>query len=314
MALRVAFVGTGAIGVPSYEALAASRHHLVAVVTQPDRPAGRGLKLQPSPVKRAAMRHRHTIFQPERISSTEALDPLRDLHPDVLVVCAYGQILPPEVLELPRLGCLNLHASLLPRHRGASCIQAAIRAGDTETGMTLMWMDRGLDTGDILLARSLIIGEEETAGELHDRLAELAPGLLVEGLDLLEAGRAPRHPQDSSRATYAPKLGKEDGRIDWSWSAEEIRLHIRAMNPWPSAFTVVAWEGGRKMLKIFRSAPGAETGGRPGEILEVGPEGILVRAGVGSLRLQEVQIEGRARMDAAACARGLRLAPGTVLG
>lgn len=314
MALRVVYVGTGEIGVPSYEALAGSPHELAAVVTQPDRPAGRGLELQPSPVKRAALRHHHTIFQPERISSEAALEQLRYLNPDVLVVCAYGQLLKPAVLELPRLACLNLHASLLPRHRGASCIQAAIRAGDAETGMTLMWMDRGLDTGDILLARTLAIRADETAGELHDRLALLAPELLLEGLALLEAGRAPRRPQDASLATYAPKLSREDGRIDWLWTSAAIGRHVRAMAPWPCASTAVTVDGLPRMLKVFRAAPGVETGGRPGEVLRLGPEGVLVRAGEGSIWLRELQVQGRARMAAEACARGLRLEPGAILG
>jgi methionyl-tRNA formyltransferase len=313
LALRVVFVGTGEIGVPGYEALAASGHDVVGVVTQPDRPAGRGLELLASPVKRAALRHHHAIFQPEKINAEAALEQLRYLKPDVLVVCAYGQILRPAVLELPRLACLNLHASLLPRHRGASCIQAALRAGDRETGMTLMWMDRGLDTGDILLAESIRIGSEETAGELHDRLAGLGPALLLKGLKLLEAGQAPRIPQDPDRATYAPKLGKEDGRIDWALSQGEIDRHIRAMTPWPSAFTYLEAEGGRKMLKIFKTILSNRARGRPGEVLSVDSHGILVAAGEGGLLLREVQVEGRARMPAEACARGLRLQPGAVL-
>jgi methionyl-tRNA formyltransferase len=314
LALRVVFVGTGQIGVPAYEALAASEHEVVAVVTQPDRPAGRGLELQASPIKQAALRHHHQIFQPEKINAEAALQQLRYLQPDVMVVCAYGQILRPAVLELPRLACLNLHASLLPRHRGASCIQAALRAGDRTTGMTLMWMDQGLDTGDIMLAESLTIREDETAGELHDRLAALGPSLLLKGLKLLETGQAPRIPQDPDRVTYAPKLGKGDGQIDWTLPHLEIDRHIRAMTPWPSAYTFVPVEGERKMLKIFKTTLANEAVGAPGEVLRVDSQGILVAAGAGGLLLREVQLQGRARMSAEACARGLRLQAGLVLG
>jgi methionyl-tRNA formyltransferase len=311
--MRVVFVGTGEIGVPSYEAIAASRHEVVGVVTQPDRPAGRKLELTASPVKQSALRLHHSIFQPEKINSEAALEQLRYLKPDVLVVCAYGQILRPPVLELPRLACLNLHASLLPRHRGASCIQAAIRAGDRRTGLTLMWMDRGLDTGDILLAETTPISQEDTAGTVHDRLAGLGPRLLLRGLDLLEAGKAPRLPQDPDQATYAPKLSKTDGHINWSLPQKEIDRHIRSMTPWPSAYSYLEVEGQRKHLKIQRTILSNRASGAPGEILRIDEHGILVAAGQGGLLLREVQVEGRSRMHAAACARGLRIGVGMVL-
>lgn len=312
--MRVVFVGTGEIGVPSYEALADSRHEVVGVVTQPDRPAGRGLELAPSAVKRVARARGHALFQPEKINQPDVLDALRTLEPDVLVVCAYGQILREAVLALPRRACLNLHASLLPRHRGASCIQAAIRAGDAETGMTLMWMDRGLDTGDLLLAEATPIGARETAGELHDRLAALAPGLLLRGLDLLEAGQAPKVPQDHDRVTYAPKLEREQGRIDWALPAVEIDRHIRAMTPWPAAHTQTGVETGAKVLKVFGALPVEGVAGAPGEIVRIEASGVVVAAGVGGVQLLELQVAGRARMAAADCARGLRLEPGMRLG
>lgn len=313
--MRVVYVGTGAIGLPAYEALAGSSHEIVAVVTQPDRPAGRGLELKASPIKQAALRRHHWVFQPERINQESAVEQLRHLAPDVMVVCAYGQILRPAVLGIPRLGCLNLHASLLPRHRGASCIQAAILAGDTETGMTLMWMDEGLDTGDILLQNRVGIGPEETAGELHDRLAAIAAPLLLDGLSLLEKGQAPRHAQESSLATYAPRLSRDSGALDWSRSAAEIARQVRAMNPWPGTFTHWQGEGRKWMIKIWRAQelPAVE-GAIPGKVLEVIEAGVRVACGTGSLLVTEMQVEGRSRLSASACARGLRLQTGHQLG
>lgn len=313
--MRVVFVGTGAIGVPSLEALADCGHELAGVITQPDRPAGRRMELMPPPVKVAAARRGLRVEQPERINQEGALVQLRALAPDVLVVCAYGQILRSAVLGLPKLGCLNLHASLLPRHRGASCIQAAILAGDAMTGMTLMWMNEGLDTGDIMLMRETPIGEEETAGELHDRLAVLGAPLLLEGLKLLAEGRAPRIPQEHARATYAPKLDKSSGVIDWSRPAVEIGRLVRAMHPWPGAQTWVEVEGRRRLLKVHQVAVIADgAAGRPGRLAAVSEGGVVVESGEGKVVLQEIQIEGRARMKASACLRGLRAEVGWCLG
>ncbi|MDX6766747.1 MAG: methionyl-tRNA formyltransferase [Candidatus Methylacidiphilales bacterium] len=311
--MRVVFVGTGEIGVPSYRALvSAPGIHLVGVVTQPDRPAGRKLEPTPSPVKRAVAGSGVVLLQPEKINRPEVIEELRALVPDVLVVCAYGQILKPAVLELPRMGCLNLHASLLPRHRGASCIQAAILAGDARTGMTVMWMDAGLDTGDILLQEAFPMGRRATAGALHDRLAAQAPGLLLRALSLVREGRAPRLPQDAGLATYAPKLSKADGRLDWSRPLCEIDRRVRAMSPWPSAYTYFEDHGQRRLLKVFRIILCRKVRGRPGEILRVGKEGVWVGAGDGGILLREVQMEGRARMPAADFARGQKLMPGMI--
>ncbi len=223
-----------------------------------------------------------------------------------MVVAAYGQILPRSVLDIPRLGCLNLHASLLPRHRGASPIQAAILAGDEESGITVMYMDEGLDTGDILLASRIPILRSDSAGDLHDRLADVAPVALTEALGLLADGRAPRTPQSASLATYAPKLGRQDGRLDWSEPAEELFRRVRAMNPWPGASARV----NGTVLKIH-SAGVSQEFGEPGTVLSAGPQGILVGTGRGCLVLQMVQLEGRKRLPAADFLRGFPLTPET---
>lgn len=303
--MRLVFCGTGEIGLPSLQALADSPlHEIVGVVTQPDRPAGREMRPRPSAIKIEAAARGIPVVQPERIRKD--FSALVDWAPDLMVVAAYGQILPKAVLDLPRLGCLNIHASLLPRHRGASPIQAAILAGDAESGVTIMWMDEGLDTGDILLARHTPIGHSESAGELHDRLAELAPGALLEALLLLQGGTAVRLPQDSPRATYAPKLGKQDGRLDWREPAARLALRVRAMAPWPGA---TARMGGA-ILKIHTTEISG-TGGIPGTVLSAGAEGIVVAAGQGSLVLREVQLEGRKRLPAGDFLRGFPVSTGT---
>lgn len=303
--MRAIFMGTGDIGLPSLRALLARPGcEVAAVVTQPDRPAGRGRKLRPPEVKRVAAVADVPVLQPARLRDPAAVAELAAIAPDVIVVMAYGQILPKAVLDLPRLACLNLHASLLPRHRGASPIQAALLAGDRQTGITVMHMAEGLDTGDILLSRPIDIAERETAGSLHDRLAELAAPAMMEALDLLERGEAPRTPQDESRATYAGRLTRESGRIDWSRAADEIDRHIRAMNPWPAASTEVPLaDGGMGRLKVF-DAPPAEGGGEPGEILAANNDGILVGTGSGAVLLREVQGEGGRRMAAGDWLRG----------
>jgi len=238
------------------------------------------------------------ILQPARIKDLQPIEEIRRLTPDVIVVVAYGQILPRAVLEIPRLVCLNLHASVLPRWRGAAPIQAAIAAGDRETGITVMYMDEGLDTGDMLLQRSVEILPNDTGGSLHDRLAQVAPEALLESLQLVAAGNAPRTQQDNARATYAPKLKREHGQIDWSESAEAIERKIRAYNPWPGAFMKLD----RQNLKIF-SASVVDLNGQPGEILRSG-KGLIVATGKGALSLAEVQLEGKRQMSAAEFLRG----------
>ena len=296
--MRIVFIGTGEIGVPTLQALLNSEHELVAVVTQPDKPVGREQRIEPPPIKKAIAKTRIPILQPAKIKDAKTIEEIRGLTPDVIVVVAYGQILPRDVLEIPRLACLNLHASLLPRWRGAAPIQAAIAAGDFETGITVMYMDEGLDTGDILLQRGVEIMPNDTGGSLHDRLAQIAPDSLLESLRLLALGKAPRIPQDDTRATYVPKLKREHGQIDWSESAEAIERKIRAYNPWPGAFMKLD----RQNLKIF-SASVVDLNGQPGEILRSG-KGLIVATGKGALSLAEVQLEGKRQMSAAEFLRG----------
>ena len=296
--MRIVFIGTPISPVPTLRALLNSEHEVLAVVTQPDKPIGREQRIEPPPIKKAIAKTSIPILQPARIKDQQATEQIRSLAPDVIVVVAYGQILPRDVLEIPRHACLNLHASLLPRWRGAAPIQAAIAAGDCETGITVMYMDEELDTGDILLQRSVEILPNDTGGSLHDRLAQIAPDALLESLRLVAAGNAPRIAQDTARATYAPKLKREHGQIDWSESAEAIERKIRAYNPWPGAFMKVDHQN----LKVF-SASVVDLNGQPGEVLRSDKD-LIVAAGKGALSLTEVQLEGKRRMTAAEFLRG----------
>jgi len=299
--MRIVFMGAGEIGVPTLQALLNSEHEVVGVVTQPDKPVGRSQLIEPPPIKKALSGTNIPVLQPARIKDRQAIEEIRALRPDVMVVMAYGQILPRGVLEIPEIACLNLHASLLPRWRGAAPIQAAIAAGDREIGITVMYMDEGLDTGDILLQRTIDILPADTGGALHDRLAGVAPETLLESLDLLAKGKAPRTPQDNAVATYAPKLKREDGKIEWSDPADAIERKIRAFDPWPGAFMTVSTDGTRN-LKIF-SATVINLRGKPGKILRSENE-LVVAAGEDALSLGEVQLEGRRRMSAMEFLRG----------
>ena len=296
--MRIVFVGAGAIGVPTLQASLKSEHQVVGVVTQTDKPVGRAQSMEPTPVKKAMQGTAVRILQPARIKDQQAIEEIHTLKPDVIVVMAYGQILPRNVLEIPVIACLNLHASLLPRWRGAAPIQAAIAAGDRETGITVMYMAEGLDTGDMLLQRAIDIRSDDTGGSLHDRLAQIAPDALLECLRMLAKGGAPRIPQDNTLATYAPKLKREDGKIDWSEPAETIERRIRAFNPWPGAFMKI---DGRN-LKIFSSSI-VDVSGEPGEIVRSEKE-LVIAAGKGALSLGNVQLEGKRRMSASEFLRG----------
>jgi methionyl-tRNA formyltransferase len=297
--MRIVFIGAGEIGVPTLRALVKSgRHELVAIVTQPDKPTGRAQRIEPPPIKRALAGGKIPILQPSRIKDRQAVEQIRALTPEMIVVMAYGQILPRDLLETPRIACLNLHASLLPRWRGAAPIQAAIAAGDYETGITVMYMDEGLDTGDILLQRKIDILPTDTGGSLHDRLAQIAPKALLQALQSLAKNTAAPIPQDNALATYAPKLTRGDGKIDWSEPAETIERKIRAFNPWPGAFMKL---DGRN-LKVF-SASIVDLSGKPGEILRSEKE-LVIAAGEDALSLVEVQLEGKRRMSAAQFSRG----------
>ena len=302
--MRIVFIGTGAIGVLTLRALQKSEHELVGVVTQPDKPVGREQQITAPPIKKALLADPvkaspARTLQPAKIKEQQAIEEIRALGPDIIVVMAYGQILPREVLGIPKIACLNLHASLLPRWRGAAPIQAAIVDGDQETGITVMYMDEGLDTGDILLQRKINISPIETGASLHDRLAQIAPEALLESSQLLASGSARRISQDKTAATYAPKLSREAGRINWNETAEVIERKIRAYNPWPSAFT----EFDNRKLKIF-SAVIIDLRGKPGQILRKDKEFVIGAADCG-LRLNEVQLEGKRRMSAAEFLRGL---------
>jgi methionyl-tRNA formyltransferase len=296
--MRIVFIGTGEIGVPTLRALLNSEHELAGIVTQPDKPVGRQQQIEPPPIKRAMTATKTALLQPVKIKDLHAIEEIRALQPDVIVVMAYGQILPRDILEIPKIACLNLHASLLPRWRGAAPIQAGIAAGDRGTGITVMYMDEGLDTGDILLQRKSEIQPDDTGGSLHDRLGRIAPDALLESLHMLATGTAPRMPQDNTLATYAPKLKREHGKIDWSEPAEAIERKIRAFNPWPGAFTKL--ETGN--LKIF-SASVVDLSGTPGEILRSDKE-LVIAADQGALCLNEVQMENKRRMSASEFLRG----------
>ena len=310
------FMGTGEIGMPALEWLAQAKSlQLVGVVTQPDRPVGRSQVFTAPPPKRLLGLVPIPILQPEKVRQPEALQAIRALAPDLIVVAAYGQILPKALLEMPSLACLNLHASLLPRHRGAAPIQAAILAGDRSTGITVMYMAEGLDTGDILLSKSLPIRRRETGGSLHDRLATLAPQALEEATDLLLRARAPRIPQDNTAATYAPKLDRSSGRIDWARPCWDLDRHVRAMNPWPGAYTEIAAPDGLiHKLKVYRARPVHRSQGLAGTVARTSRQGILIACGNGALSLLEVQLEGKRRLAAAEFLRGFKLAPGDRVG
>jgi methionyl-tRNA formyltransferase len=294
--LRIVFAGTPEFAVPALDALHAAGHELVAVYTQPDRPAGRGQSLTASPVKRRALERGLVVEQPASLKAADAITRLREFHADLMVVVAYGLILPQAVLDVPRLGAWNIHASLLPRWRGAAPIQRAILAGDTATGITIMQMEAGLDTGPILLVRETPIGPREHASSLHDRLAALGAEAIVAAIDEWQAGRVTPRAQPSDGATYATKLRKDEACIDWRQAAAAIDAQVRAFNPWPVAET--RWDG--RQLRIWQSEPESTiTTAVPGTVLESAGDRCVVATGAGTLRLKQVQLAGRRAMSAA---------------
>ena len=290
---RLVFAGTPDFALASLQALVETGRVPVAVLTQPDRPAGRGKKMTASPVKRYALEQGIPVLQPESLRNEVAVAELAALEPDLLIVAAYGLILPQEVLDIPTRGCLNVHASVLPRWRGAAPIQAAILAGDGITGVSLMSMTAGLDCGPVFHVEQIAIGEDETAGELHDRLATLGGKTLVAKLDAIIAGDIEAEEQDDSRATYAPKIAKDDARIDWSLPADEVARRIRAYNPFPGAFCFA----GETRVKIWRASR-IDGAGDPGTILQYDRDAILVACGDGALSLEELQLPGKRRAPA----------------
>jgi len=303
--MRCVFLGTPAFAVPSLEALVAAGHEVVCVVTQPDRPRGRGQQLTASPVKEAALRHALPVYQPERVRRPEAVAALAALAPDVMIVVGYGQIIPQQAIDIPPYGIINVHASLLPKYRGAGPVQWAIANGENRTGVTTMRIDAGLDTGDMLLKAETDIGPEENAVELGARLAAMGAALLTETLERI-AAIAPER-QDPAQATYAPLLKKEDGLIDWREPAQTIHNRVRGFQPWPGAYT--RFRG--QQLHIWKSRLTTGEPGQPGQLLLHPLRAVCAE---GALELIEVQLEGRKRIAAEAFANGQRIGAGDILG
>jgi methionyl-tRNA formyltransferase len=307
--LRVVFMGTPDFARPTLQRLIDRGEEILAVVTQPDRPKGRGQKFLPPPVKELAEHHGLPVLQPLKVRAPEFIDIMREMKPDLIVVVAFGQILPKALLEIPKYGCINVHASLLPRYRGAAPINYCIINGETETGVTTMLMDVGLDTGDMLVKKVAAIDPEEDTQSLHDRLSVLGADSLDETLDLLCTGSLSPEKQDDSLSCYAPMLKKENGLIDWGRDPQVIKNLVRGMTPWPGAFTYLD----EKFLKIYRLRTGDGTGS-PGTVLAVGKDGIEVACGGGSVILEEVQLEGKKRLPVREFLAGCRIDPGTILG
>jgi methionyl-tRNA formyltransferase len=294
--MKIVYAGTPEFAVPALEALLASAHSVLAVYTQPDRPAGRGRKLQASPVKQCTLAHAIPVYQPDSLKTPDNQQLLAALQPDLMVVAAYGLLLPAAVLALPRHGCLNIHASLLPRWRGAAPIQRAILAGDRDTGITIMQMDVGLDTGAMLLKKTCPINADDNAQTLHDRLAPLGAQALLETLAQLEAGSLHAEPQDDAQACYAKKLLKSEALLDWQADAEHLQRQVRAFNPWPVAQTFYQ----DAALRIFAAQALQEPGNAaPGTVLRAQREGIDVATGKGVLRITQLQLPGGRVMSAA---------------
>ncbi len=314
--MKVLFMGTPDFAVATLDQLIQSRHEVIGVVTQPDKQKGRGQAVSFSPVKELALQHQLPVYQPLKAREPEFIDMIRSLKPEVIVVAAFGQILPKALLEIPPYGCINVHGSLLPKYRGAAPIQYSIIDGEEETGITIMYMDVGIDTGDMILQASLPIAPKETGGSLFDKMAVLGAELLLEALDKIEAGTAVRIPQDQEKATYVKILDKDMGRLDFTQSAVRLERLIRGLNPWPSAYTIL--DG--KTLKLWQAdaEPYNQAAGikadKPGEIIELRRDSFVVATGEGVLAIREVQLEGKKRMTTDAFLRGYPLAIGTKLG
>lgn len=319
--MRIVFMGTPDFSVPVLECLAESEHEVVLVVSQPDKPKGRGKELLQTPVKKKAQEYHIPVLQPEKVKAWQVVEELRKIQPDCIVVVAFGQILSKEILDLPKYGCVNIHASLLPEYRGAAPIQWAVIDGLKETGITIQQMDIGVDTGDVLDKLTVPIASDETGGSLFEKLSKLGGPMLLETLKKLEEGTVLPVKQDDSKATYAKMLDRSMGNIDFSKSAEEIERLIRGLNPWPSAYTF--YQG--KMLKIWRAqvieenalwlenTSSTENTSQMGEIVKIDKEAIYIQTGKGILKLLEVQLEGKKRMDTAAFLRGVKVEKGQVL-
>ena len=298
--MKIIFMGTPDFAVPTLKKLYDSGYEVQAVFTQPDKPKGRGYKLVPPPVKELALAHQIPVFQPQKMRDGQALEILQQLQPELIAVVAYGKLLPKEILELPKYGCINVHGSLLPKYRGAGPIQWSIIDGEKTTGVTTMYMGEGLDTGDMILKKETPIGENETYGELHDRLAVIGAQALVETVDLLEQGKAPREKQDDALSCYAPMLDKKIAKLDFAQPATKLHDLIRGLSPWPVAHTT--FEG--KLLKVHRAVVAQAQGdcGPAGKVLD--SKKLIVACGSGALELQQVQLEGGKRISGEDFMRG----------
>lgn len=308
--MRIVFMGTPDFAVPVLESLCDAGHEVAAVVTQPDKPRGRGKEMQYTPVKKTALERNIKVYQPQKVKDEEFVQILKEINPDVIVVVAFGQILPPVILDMPKYGCINVHASLLPKYRGAAPIQWVIIDGEKETGITTMKMDKGLDTGDMLLKTVVPIDEKETGGSLHDKLAGMGGTLIVETLKGIEEGNIIPEKQDGTKSNYAKMLDKKLGKIDFSKPAAEIERLIRGLNPWPSAYTSL----NGKTLKIWDADVRNEKTDMPyGMITEVTNDEISVSTGDGLLIIRELQLEGKKRMDTESFLRGYKVEKGEKL-
>ena len=309
--MKIVFMGTPDFAVGTLEAMIEAGHEVVLVVTQPDKPKGRSGALQYTPVKECALAHGIEVFQPTKIRLEENVEFLRKYDADIFVVAAFGQILPKSILDMPKHGCINVHASILPKYRGAAPIQWAVINGDPVTGVTIQQMDIGVDTGDIIVIKELAIAEDETGGGLFDKLAVVGAQACVEALEQIANGTATRTPQNHDEATHVSMISKEFGVIDWNKPAVEIERLIRGLNPWPSAYTKL--DG--KTFKIWKASVKAENSGKePGQVCNMSKEALDVQTGEGVLSLMEVQLEGKKRMDAGSFLRGYQVEVGTLLG
>lgn len=306
-------MGTPDFAVGTLEELIKAGHEIIGIVTQPDKPKGRGKTLMPTPVKEVALKHQIPVYQPKKVREKEFTEALRNLSPDVIVVAAFGQIITKEILEIPRFGCINVHASLLPAYRGAAPIQWAVINGEKESGVTIMQMDEGLDTGDMIDKVVVPLAQDETGGSLFDKLSQAGARLCVKVLKDLEEGKAVREKQpEESTTPYASMISKKMGEINWSQPAGSIEQLIRGLDPWPSAYTKL--QG--KTLKLWKARVVEEKQekGRPGEVVQVEKEAFFVQTGEGILKIEELQMEGKKRMDTGAFLRGFQLTCGEILG
>jgi len=315
--MKAVFMGTPEIAATVLKSVLASRHEVIAVVTQTDKPKGRGHEVAFPPVKEVALEAGIPVLQPQRAKDEAFIEELKALQPDIILVAAYGKLLPKAILDMPKFGCINVHASLLPKYRGASPIQWAVLNGDEKSGVTIMHMAETMDTGDIILTKEVVLAKDETAGTLHDKLAEIGGPLLIEAMDALETGRAPRLRQNEEEATYVKMLDKTMGNLDFSKPAQLLERWIRGLNPWPTAYTRL--DG--KMCKLWKAEviPAEELGKEvkrcePGIIFAINKDSFDVRTGDGALRVKELQLEGKRKMTAEEFLRGFKLEAGTVLG